>query len=33
MRLDIVNGNVVTGDGESFLENTSVIVEDGRITV
>ncbi|MEE9399554.1 MAG: hypothetical protein V3V23_04730, partial [Dehalococcoidales bacterium] len=31
MRLDIVNGNVVTGDGESFLENTSVITEGGFI--
>ena len=32
MRLDIVNGNIVTGDGESYLENTSVIIEDGIIT-
>ena len=32
MRLDIVNGNVVTGDGESYLEDTSVIIEDGIIT-
>lgn len=27
MRIDIVNGSIVTGDGNSFLENTSVIVE------
>jgi len=28
MRIDIVNGSVVTGDGQSFLEDTSVIIED-----
>lgn len=27
MRLDIVNGNIITGDGVSILENTSVIIE------
>lgn len=32
MRIDIVNGSIVTGDGESFLENTSVIIEDCVIT-
>ncbi|MEE9610727.1 MAG: hypothetical protein V3W19_05715, partial [Desulfatiglandales bacterium] len=32
MRLDIFNANVVTGDGESFLDNTSVIIENGLIT-
>ncbi len=32
MRIDIVNGHVVTGDGESYLEDTSVITEDGLIT-
>ncbi len=32
MRLDIVNGSVVTGDGKSLLENTSVIVRDGFIS-
>ena len=32
MRVDIVNGNVITGDGESVLENTSVIIEDSMIT-
>lgn len=31
MRIDIVNGNVVTGDGKSFLEDTSVIIENGLI--
>ena len=31
MRIDIVNCDVVTGDGESYLEDTSVIVEDGII--
>ena len=31
MRLDIVNGTIVTGDGETVLERTSVIVEDGFI--
>ena len=31
MRLDIVNGNIVTGDGKSILENTSVIIENGFI--
>ncbi len=28
MRLDIVNGNIVPGDGKSYLENTSVIIKD-----
>ena len=28
MRIDIVNGSIVTGDGKSVLENTSVIVEE-----
>lgn len=27
MRIDIVNGSIVTGDGKSILEDTSVIVE------
>lgn len=31
MRLDIVNGHLVTGDGRSFLEDTSVTTEDGLI--
>ena len=32
MRIDIVNADVVTGDGESYLEDTSVITQDGLIT-
>jgi hypothetical protein len=32
MRIDIVNGNVVTGDGKSFLEKTSVIIQEGFIS-
>ena len=28
MRIDIVNGSVVTGDGKTVLENTSVTVKD-----
>ena len=32
MRLDVVNGHVVTGDGRSYLEDTSVTTEDGLIT-
>ena len=32
MRLDVVNGHVVTGDGRSYLEDTSVTIEDGLIT-
>jgi len=32
MRIDIVNGSIVTGDGESLLENTSVIIKDSLIT-
>jgi len=28
MRLDIVNGNVIPGDGKSLLENKSVIIKD-----
>ena len=31
MRIDIVNGNVVTGDGKSYLEKTSVVIRDGFI--
>ena len=31
MRIDIVNGSIVTGDGESLLENTSVIIKDSLI--
>ena len=31
MRLDIVNGTVVTGDGEAVLEKTSVMIQDGFI--
>ena len=31
MRLDIVNGNIVTGDGETYLEDSSLIVQDGLI--
>ena len=32
MRIDVVNGHVVTGDGEPYLEDTSVITQDGLIT-
>ena len=32
MRLDIVNGDVVTGDGKTYSEGTSVFTEDGLIT-
>lgn len=32
MRLDIVNGSIVTGDGKSFLEDRSVIIENCIIT-
>ena len=32
MRLDIVNGSIVTGDGVSLLENTAIIIEEGLIT-
>lgn len=32
MKIDIVNGDVVTDDGESYLEDTSVTTEDGLIT-
>ena len=32
MRLDVVNGQVITGDGRSYLEDTSVTIEDGLIT-
>ena len=32
MRLDVVNGHVVTGDGRTFLEDTSVTTEHGLIT-
>lgn len=31
MRMDIVNCSIVTGDGESVLDNTSVIVKDSFI--
>jgi imidazolonepropionase-like amidohydrolase len=31
MRIDIVNGSVVTGDGKSLLENTSVITQNTLI--
>ncbi|MFQ5997193.1 MAG: amidohydrolase family protein [Dehalococcoidales bacterium] len=31
MRIDIVNGSIVTGDGESLLENTSVIIKESLI--
>jgi len=31
MRIDIVNGSIVTGDGESLLENTSVIIKDSLV--
>jgi imidazolonepropionase-like amidohydrolase len=31
MRIDIVNGSIVTGDGKSFLENTSAIIRNGFI--
>jgi imidazolonepropionase-like amidohydrolase len=32
MRIDIVNGSIVTGDGQSLLENTSVIICDTLIS-
>ena len=32
MRIDIVNGNVVTGDGKSFFEKTSVVIREGFIS-
>ena len=32
MRIDIVNGSIVTGDGKSFLEKTSLIIKDGFIS-
>jgi len=28
MRIDVVNGSVVTGDGKTILENASVIIKD-----
>ena len=31
MRIDIVNGTIIAGDGKSVLEGTSVIIEDGLI--
>ena len=31
MKIDIVNGDVVTDDGESYLEDTTVTTEDGLI--
>jgi len=27
VRLDIVNGSIVTGDGKTVLEDTSVVIE------
>lgn len=32
MRLDVVNGHVVNGDGRSYWEDTSVTIEHGLIT-
>lgn len=32
MRLDVVNGHVVTGDGRTYLEDASVTTENGLIT-
>jgi imidazolonepropionase-like amidohydrolase len=32
MRIDIVNGSIVTGDGGSLLEDTSVIIRDTLIS-
>ncbi len=32
MTIDIVNANVVTGDGSSFLEDASIVIEDSIIT-
>ena len=32
MKIDIVNCNVVTGDGETFLEDSTVVIENGFIT-
>ena len=32
MRIDIVNADVVTGDGTSYLEKTSVIIRNGLIS-
>ncbi len=32
MRIDIVNVNIVTGDGKTFLEKASVIVQDGFVS-
>ena len=32
MRLDIVNADVITGDGQTVLEAASVVIEDGLIT-
>jgi imidazolonepropionase-like amidohydrolase len=32
MTIDIVNADIVTGDGQSYLENRSLIIEDGVIT-
>ena len=32
MRIDIVNADVVTGDGSSYLDHSSVVIEDGLIT-
>ena len=31
MRIDIVNGDIITGDGTSYLQRTSVVVRDGFI--
>ncbi len=32
MIIDIVNANVITGDGTTYIEDTSLIIEDGLIT-
>jgi imidazolonepropionase-like amidohydrolase len=32
VRIDIVNADVVTGDGASYLDGSSVVIEDGLIT-
>ena len=32
MRIDIVNADIVTGDGTSYLDGSSVVIEDGLIT-
>jgi imidazolonepropionase-like amidohydrolase len=32
VRLDIVNGDIVTGDGATYLDGSSIVIEDGLIT-